>query len=409
MDLLKRGFTTPPQRTKPSLAVCCMTSDPPGQVARSLALLKPLVDEINVAVDSRVDERLLGPLLEISDQLWRFDFRPPVDRPRAWLASQCKADWIFWMDGDEIPSPDLLSSIGDAIVSRDVLQFLFTRRWLYPDERHWLEENPWWPDVQIRLVRNDPATMRFETTHVPIGPTPPFRLLDAPLYHLAALAPSEVRAAKIRRYDTERPGMISPAGGPFNDVLLTPEFYARRPPAPVPSAHQSAIAAVLHSQSPEAPGRRGAGRRAVLVPPHAIDALSPARKLTAADYRARITCVEVDKRFAPGVTRDLLLRISNDGGTWWPRGGQGSPCMNLSYHLLGRDNSMIAFDGRRTSLPSNLAPGETMLVLAGVEPPTEPGRYVVLFDMVHELVRWFGNEARVEIDVAPQTSREGQP
>jgi len=372
-----------------------MTGDQPDQVARCLTLLKPVVDQINVAVDSRVDERMLGSLLEVSDQLWRFDFRPPVDRPRAWLASRCTADWIFWIDGDEIPSPDLLKALRQSINARDVLQFVFTRRWPYPDHNHWIEECPWWPDFQIRLVRNDPATMWFGNTHQPIGLTPPFKYLDAPLYHLAALAPLAKRMAKIERYETERPGMVSPAGGPFNGVLLRPECHASRQPATVPFAHRDAIRAVFEIEQRTA----ATAGPLELATPEAIDALSPARRLHRHDYRASIQCIESDTRFAPGVTRDLLLSISNEGKAWWPWGMQRSPCIHISYHLLNLDGSIINFDGPRTFLPSNVFPGDTVLINVRVDPPTISGRYFVDFDLVHENVRWFKAETRVEIEV----------
>ena len=35
----------------PSLSVCCVTADPPAQVAASLRALRPVADEIVVAVD----------------------------------------------------------------------------------------------------------------------------------------------------------------------------------------------------------------------------------------------------------------------------------------------------------------------------------------------------------------------
>ncbi|MDQ1422595.1 MAG: hypothetical protein QOD72_93, partial [Acidimicrobiaceae bacterium] len=36
-----------------SLSVCCMTNDPPERVARALAPLRPIADQIVVAVDAR--------------------------------------------------------------------------------------------------------------------------------------------------------------------------------------------------------------------------------------------------------------------------------------------------------------------------------------------------------------------
>jgi hypothetical protein len=42
------------------LSVCCLTRDQPSMVAATLALFRPVADEIVVAVDSRVDPGTLG-------------------------------------------------------------------------------------------------------------------------------------------------------------------------------------------------------------------------------------------------------------------------------------------------------------------------------------------------------------
>ena len=86
------------------LSVCCMTADPPAQVAVALDALRPVADEIVVAADSRVDVGALRAYDDVADRVVRFEFRPPVDRPRAWLAAQCTGDWLLSIDGDEVPS-----------------------------------------------------------------------------------------------------------------------------------------------------------------------------------------------------------------------------------------------------------------------------------------------------------------
>ena len=69
-----------------------MTVDPPGRVAASLGLLRDVADEIVVAADSRVSAGELGSYDGVADRVVRFDFREPVDRPRGWLARQCRGE-----------------------------------------------------------------------------------------------------------------------------------------------------------------------------------------------------------------------------------------------------------------------------------------------------------------------------
>ena len=389
------------------LSVCCVTADPPERVAYVLNLFRDVADEIVVAVDSSVDPASLTAFAGLTSRIYRFDFRPPVDRPRAWLAAQSRGEWILWIDGDEVPSPALVHQLPDLVAARDVFQYWIPRRWLFPDLDHWLEESPWWPDFQIRLVRNDPAMTCYGGTHDPIEWAMPRRLLDTPLYHLSPLVSTIAeRRDKCRRYDADRPGMISPAGGPFNEILQIPERYASLRPVPVPAGDRRWIAESLEAgRSPSTNGKRE-----VDLPPvdaAEIDALSPVRDFDEEAYRARIVVLERDTRCAPGVTRYFLVRVENLGNATWPWGSQ-RPWVRMSYHWRGTDGSVL-LEGRRTHLPATVRPGESALVWVEVAPPAEPGRYVLDLDLVHELVRWFGCSTRLEVAVEarPEPSRMG--
>ncbi len=229
-----------------SLSVCCMTNDPPERVARALAPLRALADQIVVAVDARVADDRLGAYDGIADELYRFNFRPSVERPRAWLASRCRGEWILWIDGDEVLSPAFLDTLPELILDDELAQYWFTRRWLFLDTGHWIDENPWWPDFQVRLIRNKRFTMWFGRMHEPFGFLLPARHLDLPIYHLACIVSSVAeRASKAKGYDAVAPGRVSPGGGPFNQVLYLPERYATLRPQLVPPDDRAAIDQVL--------------------------------------------------------------------------------------------------------------------------------------------------------------------
>ena len=143
-----------------------------------------------------------------------------------------------------------------------------------------------------------------------------------------------------------------------------------------------------------------------MVSREVIDSISSLRTLSDADYPAFITCGEGEACFAPAVTRDVLLRMWNGGKTQWP-GGVRLPTFIISYHLLDKDNSVIAFDGRRTSLSSNLASRHSLLALAYVGPYMQAGRHALPIDWVHEHVRWIGQKTRDEIEVSPRPLGKG--
>jgi hypothetical protein len=77
----------------------------------------------------------------------------------------------------------------------------------------------------------------------------------------------------------------------------------------------------------------------------------------------------------------------------------------FSYHWVdATSRKAVIFDGARTPLPRDLAPGERVELAARVFAPREPGRYRLQLGMVHEHVTWFSEqgdhlmEALVEVD-----------
>ena len=138
----------------------------------------------------------MAPLAGVADQIFRFDFTPPVDRPRAWLAGQCLGDHVLWIDGDEVPSPALVEALPDLCHADGVVQSIVARRWLFANPGHWLDESPSSSDFQLRLCRNDEASMWFGGTHAPFGFAPPVRFVEAPLYHLSCVVELDRRAPR---------------------------------------------------------------------------------------------------------------------------------------------------------------------------------------------------------------------
>ncbi|MCU1353065.1 MAG: hypothetical protein JWM05_2274, partial [Acidimicrobiales bacterium] len=170
------------------LSVCTFTADPPAQVAAALALLRPVADEIVVAVDSRVDVGALGPLHAVADRVVRAEWQAPLEANLAWLHGLCTGRWVLRLDGDEIPSAALVALLGTGGWDVDVTHLYVPRRWLWGDPTTILDQAPWWPDPQLRLIRNVPGIATFPTgVHAPPQVAGWARFLDTPIYHLDLL------------------------------------------------------------------------------------------------------------------------------------------------------------------------------------------------------------------------------
>jgi hypothetical protein len=378
-----------------TLSVLVPTREPASRVAAVLGPLRPVADEVVVAVDHRVPADRLGAYQDLADRLVRFE-HSGTNRGLAWLHAQCSGDWVLSLAGDEVVSHALVAALPGLCADPALRQCWFTTRWVWPDAEHWLDELPWFPDFHNRLVRNDGATWFEGRKHTGARPQGPMRYVDAPLYHLACvLEPLAAREERVRRYEAQAPGLRAHGGGALNERMYLPERFARRPPAPVPAEDRPLVATVL-AAPPGAPS--GPARGPVPLGLRAeIDALWAGSPLAA--YRAAIAPMERDHRIAVGEQRPVFVRVRNDGTVPWPAGHDHWPEIRLSYHWLTPDGSVVVHDGVRTPFPEAIEPGRSAIVPALVSAPPEPGEHVLALDLVHEHVRWFGCETRIRMAV----------
>jgi hypothetical protein len=388
-----------------------MTVDPPAQVAAVLGLFRDLADEIVVAVDDRLPVHTLSPLVDVADELVRYRFRPPVDRPRAWLMAQCSGEWVLTIDGDEVPSPGLLAALPAMLDDDGAMQHHLPRRWLFPTPDSWLAELPWWPDYQLRLVRNGPSMAARSGVHGGMVPTAPARHADtdASLYHLDCLLTSEQqRQAKADRYESLRPGHQAFGGGSLNYTMYLPERARTTEPVGVPDADRALIDQVLAARDTP-PAEAVSVVEVPLVDDAEIDAhTAPAAgaALTEDDYRARIELIDQeDRRMAPGERTLFYVRVINEGGTAWPWSADQEPQVRVAYHWRrAGDGELVHYEGIRSLFPVRIGPGEATVVPMWVEAPSAAGDHLLDVDLVHEHVRWFDDPLTVAITVADRAA-----
>jgi hypothetical protein len=392
-----------------SLSVCCVTGDPPKRVAAVLGALRGVAEEIVVAADASSQVGTAPEVAAVADRICEIDYEPPLERYLAWLHSLCQGDWIFRIDGDEMPSTALVKGLPNLMQARDVVQYRLPRRWLFGDAEHWLDQPPWSPDYQIRLVRNDPAMLRFPgTVHSSVEPVLPARYLEMSFYHLVLLTTSrEERERRIALYE-ELPR--SQGHVVANEEFYLPELRAPHAVRPVPIEDVSLITPALVATgtsghvarlSPERIARRDIERTWAL------------RKLPPAAYDVVLTPLADDVAADPRQERLIPIRIENRGPERFPW-GEFEPRIRLGYRWL--DGEAAGMEGPRTLLPSDVAPGASAIALLRVVAPSRSGRARLEVDLVHEGVRWFGTGATVTMEVAapalpvedPRATDEGQ-
>ena len=379
-----------------------MTSNSGGRGSAALALLRDVADEVVVAVDSRASDSDVAAYSAVADRLYRLTFSY-FERHLSWLHAQCSGDWIFRIDSDEVPSRALLEELPRLIQTRRVLQYWFSRKWLFPDGQHWLDEPPWYPDFQCRLVRND-GTLRFRgILHSSAEPLLPRRYEDLPLYHLDTVVNDvETRLAKITEYRDLRLGLVAPGGGSHDEVFYLPENTAVNPPADVLEEDQLLIDSVLQAR---------------VAPEHSVTTPAPVVSLkendyfwvgkdqTDDDYKAEIRCLERDIKMYVGEARAIHFQVKNTGAQGWPwePHDPAFPQVHVSYHWLSADTELIELDGLRSLIPEPLEPNQSCIVPTMVRGPAEPGAYLLELDLVWH--RWFDCRTRCPVEVATEPVR----
>jgi len=390
---------------RPTLSVCCIAGGSLARVAAVLSQYDDIADEIVCAVDARVSIDQLDLLRSHADVVVRCDVSPVtgVERNLAWLHGLCHGSWVLRIDSDESASAPLLAALPEMIRADDTLQYVLPRRWLFPDALHWINEEPWSCDWQIRMVRNLPLMRFLGVQHSTVDVVLPQRYVDAPIYHLDLIASSkEERVAKSERYERRRPGLRTEQGHPVNNFYL-PERFQTQPSLPVPNRDQLLIDQIVGNRfvdsSTGGPGRRwSTGSKPPYYRMDEIDRTWCGRDVPESAYRATWLSWPCVAPMHTDELRSIFVAVRNDGTERWPW-GEAQPEIRLATRWLTRDGSSMRFNSIRTSFTADVPPGSIVRQPMTLQAPPEPGEYLLELDLVHEFVRWFGCTVHMPVTV----------
>jgi hypothetical protein len=373
-----------------SLSVALMTAGPGPRVAALLATVRAIADEILVALDDRAEPSVRGAISRVADRIVTYPFLEPVDRPLPWLFELCTGEWALFLDDDEIPSLALVDALPSLCRDEDSGHYWIARRWLYPTAATYLDDEPWRPDYQLRLVRRDRRLVRFsDEFHRPIVAAGPGRFVDEPLWHVDPIVqPYERRLEKVRRYERERPGMRI-AGRAYNVSVYLPETRADPPLAELPGEERAHVEAVLAAAEPSGP--------TVATVDHGsreeIDRLWSQSDTSPPE--GRLELLQRPREIIASTRRTLDVRVHNQSGALWPWGDDCLPRIRVASQWAGEEPTW-------TLLPAPIEPGASDVVPVHVHAPDKPGRRRLELRLVEEHVGSFGEPAAIDVDVVPQ-------
>jgi hypothetical protein len=91
--------------------------------------------------------------------------------------------------------------------------------------------------------------------------------------------------------------------------------------------------------------------------------------------------------FVGGLTYTIPVPVTNSGTSAW--NATGANLVDLAYHWHDATGATVVWDGARTALGADVAPGATVTVNLKVTAPAAAATYTLSFDLVREGVSWF--------------------
>lgn len=133
----------------------------------------------------------------------------------------------------------------------------------------------------------------------------------------------------------------------------------------------------------------------------------PYASLTPANaFRAKVEPLEVLERTTLGDRFTLRVRVTNESPyEFVAKGDDFDNVVWLAYHWQSERGAMLVFDGLRTPLERNLAPGASAEVTMKLATPQRPGRHRLVLDLVVEGATWFSQAGNQPTELAVEVVR----
>ena len=356
----------------PSLSVAVFAHTPPARIAAQLAPLRAVVDEIVVAIDDTAADTDLTPLEGIADIAIVAPFEWPLESNLEWLQRQCSGDWVLRLDGDEFASRALLDLLTGNEWYRGVTHSYVPRRWLVDGGRSWIRSNPWWPDPQLRFVKNDPGLVTVQRrAHGRIDVSGPHKVLPAPIYHTDIIdSDLGVRQAKAHRYLEMSPDLRAPSGHDMT-IYYTPELEM---PAPI----------VLPVPADDLPFLDVAVTN-VVRPRRSPTPLVGANHEPATSEAMTVKLIDPECAGYAGARVEFLATITNTGIEPLDPGSEHPARLGARWFGDGPD----VLGEARADIPYPLESGDSVTVLFASEIPEDLDTYTLVIGGVAEGSHWF--------------------
>ena len=179
-----------------SLSVALLTYNSERKLEEVLESVKGIADEI-VALDSGSTDRTLEILKSYGAKVYQREFDNFVNQ-KNYLLSLTTKEWVLFLDDDEVLTPQLASSIEEALKNSQFDGYYLNRLTNYLGR--WIK-HAWYPDWQLRLAKREKCRWVGSEVHESLKVEGRVGYLKGDMLHYSYSSVSE-HLSKIDRYST---------------------------------------------------------------------------------------------------------------------------------------------------------------------------------------------------------------
>src|SRR5512145_1181260 len=163
------------RRTRPGLSVSIITRDSEGRLASAVSRARHFAEEIVVGVDAASSDQTWEAACDLADVAYRFRHAGQLAPAHMLPFRYCKGQWILRLDDDEAMEEGFEGIAAQVMADGRLTHCWLARKWVVSvDPPRYLHAAPWYPDYQLRLMRNDASLVfkppRYHSGYSVAGP-----------------------------------------------------------------------------------------------------------------------------------------------------------------------------------------------------------------------------------------------
>jgi MMP 1-O-methyltransferase len=154
------------RRSSISISAVVLTKNGASRIGECLHSIAQtgIADEIVVCIDSETTDQSYDAALPFTQQIEIVKTKGNLESALPQMASFCSGNYILRIDDDERIRGVWDKRAFEALTClNDATHFFLPRRWLIPPGNLFIASEPWFPDLQMRLFRNDSRLISWPT------------------------------------------------------------------------------------------------------------------------------------------------------------------------------------------------------------------------------------------------------